>query len=94
MTDILEKIKDYKLEEIKQAKSKLPIKDLEDMAKEADQVRFFGDTLKSYGLISEIKTLVAKQGAYSAGFRPSYSCRGIPVRRHYLYLGSYRHSLF
>ena len=75
MTDILEKIKNYKLEEIKQAKSKLPIKDLEDMAKEADQVRFFGDTLKSvtksgYGLIAEIKKASPSAGIIIKDYDP------------------------
>ena len=75
MTDLLDIIKDYKLEEIKQAKSKLPIKDLEDMAKEADQVRFFGDTLKSvtksgYGLIAEIKKASPSKGLIRQDFNP------------------------
>ena len=47
MTDILEKIKEYKLEEVKNAKLALPIKDLEDIALEADSVRFFADSLKN-----------------------------------------------
>ena len=47
MADILEKIKEYKLEEVKNAKLALPIKDLEDIALEADSVRFFADSLKN-----------------------------------------------
>jgi len=51
MADILEKIKEYKLEEIKIAKTALPIKDLEDMASEAEEIRFFANSLKKCNTI-------------------------------------------
>ena len=47
MADILEKIKEYKLEEVKNAKLALPIKDLEDIAFEQMESVFFADSLKN-----------------------------------------------
>jgi indole-3-glycerol phosphate synthase len=75
MADILEKIKDYKLEEVKVAKNSLPIKDLEDMAKEADGIRGFADALykdceTGYGLIAEIKKASPSKGLIRADFNP------------------------
>ena len=75
MADILEKIKEYKLEEVKNAKLALPIKDLEDIAIEADSVRFFADSLKNastsgYGLIAEIKKASPSKGLIRPDFNP------------------------
>ncbi|MDA8803426.1 indole-3-glycerol phosphate synthase TrpC [Amylibacter sp.] len=75
MADILEKIKEYKLEEIKIAKTALPIKDLEDMASEAEEIRFFANSLKNatqsgYGLIAEIKKASPSKGLIRSDFNP------------------------
>ena len=75
MADILEKIKEYKLEEVKVAKAALPIKDLEDMAKEADATRGFADALNAacetgYGLIAAIKTASPSKGLIRPCFTP------------------------
>ena len=75
MADILEKIKKYKLEEIKIAKTALPIKDLEDMASEAEEIRFFANSLKNatqsgYGLIAEIKKASPSKGLIRSDFNP------------------------
>lgn len=72
---ILEKIKDYKLEEITAQKRDLPLKDLEDMAKEASPVRGFANALKratetGYGLIAEIKKASPSKGLIRADFDP------------------------
>jgi indole-3-glycerol phosphate synthase len=75
MADILEKIKEYKLEEIKAAKAALPFKDLENMAKEADPIRGFGNALNKacetgYGLIAEIKKASPSKGLIRPDFNP------------------------
>ena len=77
MADILEKIKEYKLEEIKIAKTALPIKDLEDMASEAEEIRFFANSLKNatqsgYGLIAEIKKASPSKGVICEKFDPEF----------------------
>jgi indole-3-glycerol phosphate synthase len=76
MADILEKIKTYKLEEVKEAKVALPYKDLEDMAKEADATRGFADALNAacetgYGLIAEIKKASPSKGLIRPDFHPA-----------------------
>jgi len=75
MADILEKIKEYKLVEVKAAKSALPYNDLEDMAKEADATRGFADALYTacktgYGLIAEIKKASPSKGLIRPDFNP------------------------
>ena len=67
MVDILHKIKEYKLDEIRKAKKAIPIKDLEDIAKEAAKIRNFGHALSvacktGYGLIAEIKKASPSKG--------------------------------
>ncbi len=75
MADILEKIKAYKLDEIAADKRALPIKDLDDMAKEASPVRGFGSALEhaaktGYGLIAEIKKASPSKGLIRTDFNP------------------------
>ncbi len=75
MADILEKIKAYKLDEIAAQKRALPIKDLEDMAKEASLVRGFAAALgratqTGYGLIAEIKKSSPSKGLIRPDFNP------------------------
>ncbi len=75
MADILEKIKEYKLDEVAAQKRALPIKDLEDMAKEANPVRGFATALETaaktgYGLIAEIKKASPSKGLIRADFNP------------------------
>ena len=76
MADILEKIKAYKLDEVATQKRAIPIKDLEDMAKEASAVRGFASALEratstGYGLIAEIKKASPSKGLIRADFNPS-----------------------
>ena len=76
MANILEKIKEYKFLEVKEAKNALPIKDLEDMAKEADPIRGFGTALNKacesgYGLIAEIKKASPSKGLIRPNFNPA-----------------------
>ncbi len=75
MADILEKIKAYKLDEVAAQKRSLPIKDLEDMAKEASPVRGFASALEratkaGYGLIAEIKKASPSKGLIRPDFNP------------------------
>ncbi|MEH6359651.1 MAG: indole-3-glycerol phosphate synthase TrpC [Amylibacter sp.] len=75
MADILEKIKTYKLDEIAAQKRAIPIKDLDDMAKEASAVRGFASALEratstGYGLIAEIKKASPSKGLIRADFNP------------------------
>ncbi len=75
MADILEKIKAYKLDEVAAQKHALPIKDLEDMAKEASPVRGFAAALQhasktGYGLIAEIKKSSPSKGLIRPDFNP------------------------
>jgi len=76
MADILEKIKAYKLDEVATQKRAIPIKDLEDMAKEASAVRGFASALEratstGYGLIAEIKKASPSKGLIRADFNSS-----------------------
>ncbi len=75
MADILKKINAYKLEEIAEQKRVLPIKELEDMAKEASPVRGFAVALEratktGYGLIAEIKKASPSKGLIRPDFNP------------------------
>ncbi len=76
MSTVLDRIAEYKLEEIKQAKDARPIADLESVARTASPVRGFQAALKSateagrYGLICEIKKASPSKGLIRADFDP------------------------
>ena len=76
MSDILEKIKAYKLEHITACKSATPLSAVEDKARAADPVRGFANALKTaeaaggYGLIAEIKKASPSKGLIREDFDP------------------------
>lgn len=75
MTDILAKIKEYKLREIADAKAARPLSEVEQAAKSADPVRGFTEALREasktgYGLIAEIKKASPSKGLIRPDFDP------------------------
>lgn len=75
MADILEKIKEYKLLEVKAAKTERPLAYVEALAKEACPVRGFHQALvqaetTGYGLIAEIKKASPSKGLIRPDFDP------------------------
>ncbi len=75
MSDILARIKAYKLDEVARRKSTMPLADLESRARAAPAVRGFraalqGASAKGYGLIAEIKKASPSRGLIRADFDP------------------------
>src|ERR1700748_1929949 len=76
MSTILDKIVAYKRDEIAAAKQKIPQKEMEARAKDADPVRGFLAALEDkkargeYGLIAEIKKASPSKGLIRAEFNP------------------------
>ena len=75
MSDILQKIKTYKLEEVAARKGATPLADVEAMANDAPPTRGFADKLadaarEGYGLIAEIKNASPSKGLIRADFDP------------------------
>ncbi len=75
MTNALDRIKAYKLEEIVAAKAARPLSEVEQAAREASPTRGFANALMSasqtgYGLIAEIKKASPSKGLIRADFDP------------------------
>jgi len=75
MSDILEKIKTYKLEEVASRKAAVPLDAVEALAKAAPPTRGFAARLaeaarEGYGLIAEIKKASPSKGLIRADFDP------------------------
>ncbi len=81
MTDILDKITRYKLEEIRTAKSVRPLADMEAAARRAGPVRPFAGAIEAtlaagrYALIAEIKKASPSKGLIRADFAPAALAR-------------------
>jgi len=80
MPSILDRIRDYKLEEIASAKATRPLPALEDDARAAPKVRPFARALveaagSGYGLIAEIKKASPSKGLIRADFDPEVLAR-------------------
>ncbi|MEM7318445.1 MAG: indole-3-glycerol phosphate synthase TrpC [Pseudomonadota bacterium] len=72
---ILDRIKAYKLQEVADDKAAVPLSEIEDTAREAGEVRPFGEALTTatrsgYGLIAEIKKASPSKGLIREDFDP------------------------
>jgi indole-3-glycerol phosphate synthase len=75
MSDILEQIKTYKLEEVAARKAAVPLAEVEARANDAPHTRGFAESLanaarEGYGLIAEIKKASPSKGLIRADFDP------------------------
>ena len=75
MSDILEKIKTYKLQEVAERKLAVPLAEVEARANDATPTRGFANALadaarEGYGLIAEIKKASPSKGLIRADFDP------------------------
>lgn len=75
MSDILEKIKTYKLQEVAARKAAVPLAEVEARANDAPPTRGFAQSLadatrEGYGLIAEIKKASPSKGLIRADFDP------------------------
>jgi indole-3-glycerol phosphate synthase len=76
MTNVLDRIKAYKLEDVAVRKAARPLAEVEAAAQAADPVRPFGDALRNaqaagrYGLIAEIKKASPSKGLIREDFDP------------------------
>lgn len=80
MTNVLDRIKAYKLEEIAAAKAARPLAQVETNARAADAPRGFAEALSracrdGYGLIAEIKKSSPSKGLIRADFAPAALAR-------------------
>ncbi len=80
MTNVLDRIKDYKLEEVAAAKARLPMHALEAAARETPAPRGFASALMErsrtgYGLIAEVKKASPSRGLIRADFDPAKLAR-------------------
>lgn len=75
MTNVLDKIKAYKLEDVAARKAARPMREVEAAAREASPVRGFADRLRAasatgYGLIAEVKKASPSKGLIRPDFDP------------------------